>query len=232
MPISTLSIVRNSVCKAAFLACLLVSSAQAQNESSFGTLFTTPEEREYLDYLRDEFVSRNQSDNFDIQEDVIPDIPVQEDAPAQQVTVYRFGGVMTRRNGSRLVWLNDRQVSENDLPRNVSLTDTNAGTLLVIRNNGITYQLKAGQVFNSEAGGIQESYQVSNPSADDTPDVRAEINQPEASAVQPQQAEPENADAGAALDLAQILQSLGADPDSATDAQMEEALNLLVEQSE
>lgn len=141
-------------------------------EQSIGTLFTTPEQREYLDYLRREFVARSQLNNFNIQDDVVPDIPVEEAAPdtAPEIVEYRFGGIMVRLNGNRLVWLNGRQVAENSLPGNTSLVQSAGSTMLQIRHNGTRYLLKPGQTFNSQTGRVQDSYQVQqSPAATDDP---------------------------------------------------------------
>lgn len=135
---------------------IITAPAQAQE---FGTLFTTPEEREYLDYLRDEFVRRSEQTTFNINEDVIPEIPdevvVEEAAP--EVTQYSFGGIMVRRNGSRMVWLNGRQILEDDLPGNISITDGNANTQLRIRANNNNYLLKPGESININTGSPQNS---------------------------------------------------------------------------
>ena len=65
---------------AAVGCCTLAPVAAAQD---FGKIFTTPDEREYLDYLRQDFVTRRQMATFNIQEDVIPEIPQQPETDAE-----------------------------------------------------------------------------------------------------------------------------------------------------
>ena len=148
---------------------MLPATSQAQ-ESKLGTLFTSPEEREYLDYLRKDFVTRSELATFNIQEDVIPDIPVTEEEPGNaepEIIEYRFGGVMTRINGNRIAWLNDKQTAESDLPSTMRLVNSESGTtLLNIRANGRAYQLKPGQIINLETGSINESSQNPDSSAE------------------------------------------------------------------
>ncbi len=136
------------------------SSVQAQ---TFGKVFTSQEEREYLDYLRDDFVTRSQLRTFNIDEDVIPDIPdavVTEEAPV--VVTYKFGGIMTRINGNKMVWLNGQQIAENNLPPDFSLVNSNLGPLLRITSEGRRFELKPGQTINMQSGLVTDSYQSSN----------------------------------------------------------------------
>ena len=51
---------------------LPATDARAQLE---GTLFTKPEERAYLDYLRAELLRNNAEDEFNIEEADIPEVP-------------------------------------------------------------------------------------------------------------------------------------------------------------
>ncbi len=130
----------------------------------FGKVFTSPEERDYLDYLRDDFVARSQLATFDIDEDVIPDIPdavVTEEA-APEIITYKFGGIMTRINGNKMVWLNGKQIAENNLPPNFFLVNSNMGPLLNINSEGRRFQLKPGQSINMQSGLVTDSYQSSN----------------------------------------------------------------------
>lgn len=151
-----------SCCSCLLLACASFAT-QAQQPVAFGKVFTSPEEREYLDYLREEFVRNSQSATFNIEEDVIPDIPVQEETQeaAPEITEYKFGGIMTGVNGSRMIWLNGRRVAERDLPGSMSLASTGSGNLLNISANGTLYQLKPGQTLNVQAGSVTDSYQSS-----------------------------------------------------------------------
>lgn len=219
------------------LLCIYSSPLMAQ---SFGTLFTEPEEREYMDFLRDEFVRNSQLATFNINEDVIPDIPITEEVvtTTEEIIRFKFGGIMMRINGNRMVWLNDNQVAENDLPGNMSLVETASGTLLNIRANGTSYQIKPGQSLNVQSGVISDSYQSeslpaaatntpqnnsqdnsedSNTTTADTDENSAEENLTLASDQDP-----------AALDA--ILEQLNLDNEVLDDEQRQQVLDILSQQ--
>jgi len=120
----------------------------------FGTLFTSPEEREYLDYLREDFVIRSQLATFNIDEDVIPDIPEADIIVETDIEVleYQFGGIMTRINGNRMVWLNGEQVAEATLPGNLNLVNSPSGAQLRILHNDQVYLIKPGERLNLNSG--------------------------------------------------------------------------------
>lgn len=157
-------------------ALLMACAPVMAQERPFGTLFTTPDERDYLDYLRQDFVNKSQSASFNIEEDVIPEIPVVEDPEPEpeEVTEYRFGGIMTRINGNRMLWLNGKQVREMELPANMSLVDDAGMTVLSIRANGTSYRLKPGQSINLTSSAINEFDQGDPPTP--TADTAADGN--------------------------------------------------------
>jgi hypothetical protein len=135
----------------AVLVTVVPATSQAQE---FGILFTSPEEREYLDYLRQDFVSRSQLATFNIDEDVIPDIPEVEVVVETEIEVleYKFGGIMTRINGNRMVWLNGEQVAEAALPGNLNLVNSRSGAQLRILHNDQVYLIKPGERLDLNSG--------------------------------------------------------------------------------
>jgi len=150
------------------------STARAQLE---GTLFTEPEEREYLDYLRNEFMRNNAANVFDVQEVEIPDIP---DATATQTETgpveYSFGGAMTGREGIR-VWLNGRLLAESELPEGFSVVQSSRNVSLRIVNNGKTYLLLPGQTVDVTTGNVVENFQRPlAPTAEDSGQPSASVN--------------------------------------------------------
>ena len=220
-----------AVCAA---AAIMVAPVQAQN---YGTLFTTPDEREYLDYLREEFVRTSQLESFNIQEDFIPEIPVVEEVVEEsrpEISEYRFGGIMVRLNGNRMVWLNGNQVSESDLPGNMSLQESASGMLLNIRTENGTFRLKPGQVFNVISGTVSDAFQASPPSAQ-VP--RATTPEPPVAAAPVTEAPvPETASASAEVpadpsDLAAILEQLNAGEEEFSEDQLQQALDILTQQA-
>lgn len=222
------------------LAVLFPMMAPAQE---MGILFTEPEEREYLDFLRNEFVRDSQLATFDIDEDVIPDIPIveEEQAAPEEIVRYKFGGIMVRLNGSRMIWLNESQIAESDLPGNMALVETLTGTLLNIRANGTSYQLKPGQTINLNQGIISDAYQLraddesdlnSNLNTEDN-DLGASINEdgaPEETIVAVTETNSSPEETEAQTELGAILDQLNPDGGEFTDEQLQQALDMVTAQ--
>jgi hypothetical protein len=139
-------------------AAVLTMSAGAHAQLD-GTLFTQPEERAYLDYLREEFLRNNAERGFDIEEATVPVIPTAEAAAPTGPTEFSFGGIMARRDGSRSLWLNGALLAESALPAGMSLVGADRGTSLRITHEGKVYVLRPGQTVDLAAGNIMESYQ-------------------------------------------------------------------------
>lgn len=236
-------LVQYALC-ALLAATAMGSSAQQAPQNpiqDIGTLFTTPDEREYLDFLRRDFVTRSQLATFNIQEDVIPDIPVpaETESEAPEVTQYRFGGVMTRINGNRMVWLNGQQTAERDLPGNLSLATQAGLTVLLINSNGTTYQLKPGQSINLQAGQVSESRQdaAATNSNEDTATSTSNANtaEPDVDTEAPQTSDTIMAEETSDLEV--VLQQLETGNEELTDEELTEeqrqqALDILTEQIE
>lgn len=144
---------------------LLTVEARAQLE---GTLFTQPDEREYLDYLRQEFMRANAAEDFDIEDVVIPEIPEDVVAvePAGPVE-YSFGGVMARRDGVR-VWLNGQLLGESELPEGFSVVEAGRSFSLRVVHEGQTFVLLPGQTVDVTAGSVIENFQRAQPPAETT----------------------------------------------------------------
>lgn len=123
-----------------------------------GTLFTTAEEREYLDYLREEFLASKADAGFNIDEDVIPEIPEDEDEPQENVEFY-FGGIMTRAAGGKAVWLNGNSILENDLPANVRIVRVDGKDALRLETSEARFVLKPGQTVNISTGEFWEAFE-------------------------------------------------------------------------
>lgn len=123
----------------------------------FGKLFTTPEERGYLDGLRENFLQRSKLEGFNIGEEARPWL--EEELPAENVD-FQMAGVMKRNNGGKAVWLNGKAVNEQDLPRNVKLVEIEGQQVLQIRANAKTYYLKSGQTLDIDTGKVRESFEA------------------------------------------------------------------------
>jgi hypothetical protein len=121
-------------------------------------LFTQPEEREYLDYLREELLRTQAEAGFDIEEAAIPEIPdatpIEEAGPVE----VSFGGIMTRRDGSRRIWLDGKLLEESALPSGVSVGDSSSLTLRVTQGNTV-FLLRPGQTVDLTTGTVMENFQ-------------------------------------------------------------------------
>jgi hypothetical protein len=134
--------------------CSLPLQAQVQ-----GTLFTTPEQRAYLDYLRTEYQARSGDRGFDIQQTDVPEIPTNTVAQAAAPQVFTLGGIMARREGGYVIWLNGRSFTETELPAGISL-QRNEGVLgLRFTTNGRARFIKPGQTIELNAGVVQEAWE-------------------------------------------------------------------------
>lgn len=134
-------------------ALLFSSQATSQN---FGKLFTTPEERQYLDGLRKKFLERSELDGFNIRQDTLP--LLEEDSDEDNVE-FSLGGVINRKNGGKSVWLNGKSIHEQDLPRNIRLVKKDNQYMLRINTETGVYHVKSGQTLTVETGKIRESYE-------------------------------------------------------------------------
>ena len=135
-----------------------------------GTLFTEPEERDYLDYLRQEFLRSRAEQGFDIEEVEIPEIPV-DAAPVDTGPLeYDFGGLMTHRDGSHSVWLNGALMDEAQLPEGFDLVRNSGATSLRFSHEGFTYFLKPGQRVNLASGTVSERPANAQPAATVNPE--------------------------------------------------------------
>src|SRR5690606_13101568 len=139
------------------LCCLAVASpGQAQSQLE-GTLFTGPEERELLDYLREEFVRNSANAGFNIEE-AIPEIPEQEPVQAASVE-HSFGGIMTRRDGMRSIWLDGRLRAEADLPAGFTIVEVDGVLSLRVARAGGAVILKPGQTLDMGTGVVVENFE-------------------------------------------------------------------------
>lgn len=141
------------------LPLVLVPSLLQAQELLQGTLFTNDEQRNYLDYLRQDFLAKNQQNGFDIEESQIPDIPVDGPAGPSGPTEYTLGGIMRRSDGSLSIWLNNQLVSEQQLPANARLIRDGATLALQFSTTSGTRLLRPGQTLAIESGAVQERYQ-------------------------------------------------------------------------
>ena len=134
----------------ALLLNVVSSNTSAQSELE-GTLFTSPEQRAYLDYLRQEFLARSQERGFDITAAEIPDIPV-DDAASEPAApqIYTLSGIVSLRDGSRRIWLNGQE--------GASLVQVDGAPALRFRTDGGSHVVKPGQTLELTKGSVAETY--------------------------------------------------------------------------
>ena len=147
-------------------ALLLAAAPHAARAQLQGTLFTSPEQRSYLDALREQYLARNREGGFDVEDISIPALPEPEAAPPPEAVMYRLGGIMSRRDGSHSIWLNGSSLSENALPDGASLV-RESGTLALRFETprGVAF-LRPGQTLNFDRGVVLESYETASEGAE------------------------------------------------------------------
>ena len=132
-----------------------------------GKLFTSAEQRQYLDYLREDYIASSTETGFNIDEPQIPEIPLVEEIEQEvdegpENSVYQFGGIMHRSDNSKIIWLNRQQFSENNMPDGFRLVARDNEYLLQFSNEGNTFLIKPGQTLNIVTGRVIEAYQYRN----------------------------------------------------------------------
>lgn len=133
------------------------------NELELGTLFTTPEERVYLDYLREDFLATSQASDFDIDEQIPPIIVISDETEANSsITEFIVGGFLNRRDGNRAAWINGVLINESELPSNMEFISTGTGLSLRIETETASFVLKPGQKLNTLSGQISEAFGLSS----------------------------------------------------------------------
>ncbi len=184
---------------------LMAAPASAQMQ---GTLFTLPDERVYLDYLRDEFLLRNAEAGFDIEEVEIPEIPEEEVAAEQSGPIeFSYGGIMTTRDGRRNILLNGRLLPEQELPPGISIVAGERSASLRITQDGNIFVLRPGHAVNLATGVVIENFQrpqpeppvqAAQPAPEETPVTEAET--PDGASATEEETAEDTADSSAADD--------------------------------
>lgn len=133
---------------------VLPSIAFAQ---SFGKVFSTPMEREYLDRLREEAL-RELSEQERLA--LLDAPPTLQEIMEIEPTLIHMGGTVRRADGNHTIWLNGIAVRRSDLPANAQLEFV--GNLGVLRVRGSTqeYLVRPGQTLNADTGDIREDYEL------------------------------------------------------------------------
>lgn len=147
-----------------FLCSTLVSllagtSLLCYAEEDFGRLFSRPQERKNLDYLR-----KNQPLKIIKQEDAAEIDTMVEAAPIVLPEPIKLQGYVKRSDGQKsTLWINDQAVQEDSVVDDVSIgkltgrgKNTAEGLDVKIPANGKQLRLKAGQVYEPDTNQIKE----------------------------------------------------------------------------
>ena len=136
--------------------CLLLSlipSASVSAAESFGRLFTTPSERSSLDYLRQTTKAPTLEEPSQITQDAAPLPPAIPESISMQ-------GYVKRSDGQKgTVWVNNRPMQEDSANGDVQIGKLGKdGNQIEFKlpSNGKSLTLKAGQVYSTETGTINE----------------------------------------------------------------------------
>lgn len=122
------------------------------------TLFTTPEQRIFLDDLREEFLINNSETSFDIDQPFYAiSSTTEEEESSPGVINYNLGAIIIHSDGKRTILLNDMPLPEQELPDNMSLIESNSRLALQIKTRKKNYLLKPGQNLNTQTGTIIEA---------------------------------------------------------------------------
>lgn len=149
----------------AFLLIFVLAPMAGQSQS-LGTLFTTPEERAYLDYLREDFLARTAEAGFNIDENAVPEIPEDENQVVD-VVQFHLDGIMTLNDGRRTVWLNGSPIFERDLPANARIVSADGVSALRLSTADNAYIIKPGQTVDITTSEIWDAFDL-RPSSQNT----------------------------------------------------------------
>lgn len=133
---------------------VLPSIAFAQ---SFGKVFSTPMERDYLDRQREEAL-RELSEQERLA--LLDAPPTVQDILEIEPTLIHMGGSVRRADGNHTIWLNGIAVRRSDLPPNARLEFVGNLGVLHVRGSEQEYVVKPGQTLNADTGDIREDYEL------------------------------------------------------------------------
>lgn len=123
---------------------LLGTAPAAHAEEKFGRFFTSPQQRQNLDELRN-----RQPEELTVE--IVEDDFEEEAEPEEQmpVDVVRFRGLVHRQNGRSTAWINEGNTYEGDIGSQYIGVDgiSSKGVLLDISGDGMKVELKAGQAY-------------------------------------------------------------------------------------
>ncbi|MGJ8689563.1 MAG: hypothetical protein ACSHXZ_08590 [Gammaproteobacteria bacterium] len=147
-----------------WLVCVLAfgTNSSAANAQDFGKIFSTAQQRAYLDRQREELLSElNEQERLAVLAQ-----PVVSESLELAPRLVHMGGVVRKANGNHTVWLNGVPVNSFDLPSNVSLEFQRGMGMLRVRSVSGEYIVRPGQTLNADDGAIREDYELTQEEAE------------------------------------------------------------------
>lgn len=142
-----------------FLALTMLAMPTQGYAQAFGKIFSTPQERDYLDRIRkDMFAELTEAERMEALREPENDIPNFEAPP----TLIHMGGSVKRADGSHTVWLNGVPIDEGALPSNVRLEFIGGMGVLAVDTTEGRVTLRPGQTLNVSEGEIREDYELTD----------------------------------------------------------------------
>lgn len=137
------------------LSAQLVFAGVGLAAEPLGRLFSTPEERNNLDYLRES------KKNLPIETETVVEQSVIERRPVTLPDAINLQGYVKRNDGKDgTIWINGEAIQENSGNKDVRVgkLPTNSNRIPIrIPANGKQLSLRAGQVYDPESNRIRES---------------------------------------------------------------------------
>ena len=155
---------------------LLSLSSNASFAQSFGKVFSTPQERQFLDREREKALAElTEQERIAL----LDAPPVSAGITAIEPTLIHMGGSVRRADGNHTIWLNGVAVSQSELPSNAHLEFVRGLGILRVQGVDQEYIVKPGQTLNADTGAIREDYELTE---DELKEVNAAVTARDAAA--------------------------------------------------
>lgn len=139
-----------------FLLLTLSISVNSDEVSSFGRLFTSPEQRVTLNGMREQIALDANFVNQKIAETV--DATSTKTSPGKTQDI-QLSGYILREDGTAMIWINGRSELSGLDSRELKTSTPRANqSQITVRVDGQARSLKPGQVWSPTSNHVQESY--------------------------------------------------------------------------
>jgi len=142
----------------ALLIITLVAVPSISMAQGFGKVFSTPQERQYLDRERENALKTLSEQERLALLDAPPSVPT---SLIVEPILIHMGGSVRRADGNHTIWLNGVAVQQSELPDNARLEFARGLGVLRVKGLDREYIVKPGQTLNADTGDIREDYELS-----------------------------------------------------------------------